>query len=384
MTTACNVTTLTTVEELHRLENDWNRLTERANGALPFVLPGWLVPWWKTFGQDRTLIRDSLRVDVVRRAGEVVGILPFMLTERPSAGPLRARSLGLLGADENLTEQRGPLYDPAVQGDVARTVAARLRADTTWDWIRWDGLDRESEFARVLEQELPLRWGRSETANVLTLQPTWEAFRAGLKRNIKESLRHCYNSLKRDGLEVRLQVAETPADVAASLPTFFRLHSARAQMQAGPQHPDRFSSPRAREFLAAACRALAERGTARVFTLEVARRPVACRIAFVMPGCLYLYYSGFDPEFGKYSVMTTTVAEIIRYAIGRGIPRLHLSMGTDVSKARWGGATSLLHEAVSVRPQWKARSAASLYAWANQQANLRGVMGPIARARRAY
>jgi CelD/BcsL family acetyltransferase involved in cellulose biosynthesis len=345
-------------------------------------MPGWLLPWWKTFGQQRALIRDSLRIEVVRRAGEVVGILPFMLTERPSGGPLQARSLGLLGADEYLTEQRAPIYDPAFQGDVARAVAARLRADDRWDWIRWDGLDRESEFARVLEHELPLRWGRSETANVLALAPTWDDFRAGLKRNIKESLRHGYNSLKRDGLQPRLQVAETPADVASALPTFFRMHSARAQMSGGPAHPDRFSSPKAREFLVRACHALAERRLARVFTLEIDGRPVACRVAFVVPGCLYLYYSGFDPNFGKYGVMTTTVAEIIKYAIGQGIPRLHLSMGSDVSKSRWGGATSLIYEAVSVRQKWKARSAERFYEWARENANVRGVMSPIARKRR--
>jgi hypothetical protein len=305
-----------------------------------------------------------------------------MLTERPRSGPVRARTLGFLGADENLTEQRAPLYDTRCQGEVARAIASHLLADPQWDWIRWDGLDRESEFARTLESTLPLRWGRSETENLLPLKPSWEEFRAGLKRNIKESLRHCYNSLKRDGFSARLLVAERPDDVEASLRTFFSLHRARACVATGVQHPDRYPTGAARRFLVEACRRLAAEGVVRVFTLEVDGEAVATRIGFMLPGVLYLYYSGFDPTWGKYSVMTTTVAEIIKYAIDRKIPMLHLSMGADVSKSRWGGPTTTLHEAYTVRPAWHSEAALSLYEWAGQTLRKPGLLSRLLPKRR--
>ena len=69
---------------------------------------------------------------------------------------------------------------------------------------------------------MPLRWGRYQPANVLPLAPTWELFRAGLKRNIKESLRRCYNSLKRDGLAIRLVVADTPDAIHTALEDVLR------------------------------------------------------------------------------------------------------------------------------------------------------------------
>jgi CelD/BcsL family acetyltransferase involved in cellulose biosynthesis len=102
----------------------------------------------------------------------------------------------------------------------------------------------------------------------------------------------------------------------------------------------------------------------------------------MMPGCLYLYYSGFDQDWGKYSVMTTTVAEAIRYAIARQVPRVHLSMGADVSKSRWGPETSLLHEAVCVRPRVSSRSALRLYTWARENAEVpRGLRGLLPKRR---
>jgi hypothetical protein len=59
------------------------------------------------------------------------------------------------------------------------------------------------------------------------------------------------------------------------------------------------------------------------------------RIGFVVRDSLYLYYSGFDPAWSRYSVMTTTVAEAIKYAISQGLRTVNLSPTKDVSKMRW-------------------------------------------------
>ena len=46
---------------------------------------------------------------------------------------------------------------------------------------------------------------------------------------------------------------------------------------------------------------------------------VAMRLGFVVDDSLYLYYSGYDPLWARYSVMTTTVAEALKYAIACGL-----------------------------------------------------------------
>ena len=373
-----NISTVTTLPELQALSSDWLELVDRARCSLPYQLPEWLISWWNAFHEDQRLIRDSLRVKVLRRnSGELVGIFPFMLTERPRFGPLRARGLNLLGADPYLTEQRAPLVDPLYEADVGRALVKDLLAEPAWDWIAWDGLQRDSALATAIESAAELRWGRTETANILTLAPTWEQFKSGLKRNIKESLRHCHNALQRDGLTVRFVVAETAADVDAALDTFFRLHTLRAGQAETIQHRDRFSAPRSRAFLRAVCARLAERDAARVFTLHVGDTPVAARVGFLLPDCLYLYYSGFDPGWGRYGVMTTTLAEAIKYAIASGIPRVHLSMGVDDSKSRWGPERVDYQEALEARPAWSSRSALRLYLWAREDVALRRALGRV-------
>jgi CelD/BcsL family acetyltransferase involved in cellulose biosynthesis len=107
-------------------------------------------------------------------------------------------------------------------------------------------------------------------------------------------------------------------------------------MTTAPEHLDRFANKLLRDFLRDVCERLCRRGALRLFQLKVGSEVVASRIGFVIGDSLYLYYSGFDPKWSRFSVMTTTVAEAIKYAIAHGLKTVNLSPAKDVSKTRWG------------------------------------------------
>jgi CelD/BcsL family acetyltransferase involved in cellulose biosynthesis len=317
-----------------------------------------MTTWWAHFREDRVAVRDSLFLLTVRTpAGELVGVVPLMRTGRPGRGVAAFRTLTFLGADAYITELRRPIVDPAYERDVAIAVTKHLASAHGWDWIRWPGIARAGAFAAGLEQHGNIEWSTELPAYELELADTWDKFKSGLKRNIKESLRHCYNAPKRDGLEVRFDVAKTREEVGPALERFLYLHSLRADVTDAVEHPNRFASARARGFLLDLCGKLADDGVVRVFTLLVNEKPAACRIGFMLPQTLYLYYSGYDPAWRKYSIMTTTVAEAIKYAIDAKLRSVHLSTGTDVSKTRWGATETVFQDAVVVRASLRSRLA---------------------------
>jgi CelD/BcsL family acetyltransferase involved in cellulose biosynthesis len=88
---------------------------------------------------------------------------------------------------------------------------------------------------------------------------------------------------------------------------------------------------------------------------------VATRIGFAMGDTLYLYFSGSDPAWRKYSVMTTAVAEAFQRAIAEGFAAVNLSNGTDVSKTRWAPERIDYHDLVQVAPSRRARLAHGAY-----------------------
>jgi CelD/BcsL family acetyltransferase involved in cellulose biosynthesis len=356
------VQVVTSRDGLSALRPDYERLNAIAHNGLPFLLHDWHLAWWEHFPNRSATIRDDLRVFVVRQqAGACVGIVPFVLTRRPGVRGIGVGVLNPIGADPYLTELRMPLVDPDHAALCARAVLRALDRDPSWDWIVWDGTNQVPAFQAVLADAAPLTDGPSMPDHLMDLAPTWEEFRTGLKRNIRESLRHCYNSLKRDGIEFELKVAATPDEVRDALPAFLELHAKRAAVKEGVAHPDRFQGEAAKAFLHSVAERLADRGLTRIFTLHIAGRPAASRMGFMVGESLYLYYSGFDPAFGKYSIMTTTTAEAIKYAISQGLKTVNLSAGTDVSKSRWGARVLEFSEATQVRDRARSRLAYRIF-----------------------
>jgi CelD/BcsL family acetyltransferase involved in cellulose biosynthesis len=321
------------LEGVAELEGDFARLQAVTGNTLPFALFEWQLAWCRHFRRQDPAVGDEPLFHVVRnREGDCVAIVPLILTRR-RVGMLRIVSLGLMGADPAITEIRTSLVQPGYADSVADALSVSLPKDSEWDWIQWTGVC--DEFCAALGRRRGLDWLPVPPSYVLDLPPSWDMFRAALKRNIRESLRHCYNSLKRDGHTFVLDVAATPDSVRAALERLFVLHALRAAMPGSIPHPNHFVAEGVRRFLHEVCGKLAARDIVRVFQLTIGGRVVASRIGFEVGDSLYLYYSGFDPEWSKYSVMTTTVAEAIKYAIARGLKTVNLSPGNDVSKTRW-------------------------------------------------
>jgi CelD/BcsL family acetyltransferase involved in cellulose biosynthesis len=368
------VDTIRSVAGIAALRADYDRLSRVASNKLPFALHEWHVAWCEHFLNCNPRIREEALFYVVRNLErECVALVPFVICKR-MLGPLKIVSVNFLGADPAITEIRAPLIEPGYEKITAHAVQDLLAKEGAWDWVDWT--DISDAFANSLDTQ-QLHWQPGLSAYVLDLPSTWPEFRSGLKRNIRESLRHCYNSLKRDGHRFECIVIDRPEDIGDALDEFLRLHAMRANYRASVIHPERFSSKVSRDFLYSVCRQLAARGAVRIFQLRINSKIVATRIGFVVDDSLYLYYSGFDPQWARYSVMTTTVAEAIKYAIAQGLATVNLSPTNDISKARWGPREvtyrsayqqgARLHSGLVHRAYLKARSAEGIQSWILQR-----------------
>jgi CelD/BcsL family acetyltransferase involved in cellulose biosynthesis len=351
--------TVTTVEGVVALKADYEHLNQAAASTLPFALHDWHVAWCRHFFNCSRQIQDELLFLVMREAaGSCIGILPFILSRR-RVGPLKVVSVDLLGADPAITEIRTPLVAPGYERLAAYAAQSRLNTLGNWDWIYWTGIG--GAFGETLAAGGRLLWQPAVTDFVLDMPPTWGEFRLRLNRNIRESLRHCYNSLKRDHHSFELQVIDSLPELQRGLDRFLALHLMRANAESGPMHPDRFASRVSREFLFDVCERLCRRGALRLFQLKVGSKIVAMRMGFLTGDGLYLYYSGFDPAWSRYSVMTTALAEIIKYAIAHGIKTVNLSPGKVVSKTRWGPREVDYHSAYEQGARLRSRLARRVY-----------------------
>lgn len=351
--------TVTDVAGIRALDADYARLCRVTGNGLPFSQHAWHLTWCKHFLNGDPRIEDEPLFYILRDArNDCVGILPFIVSRR-RFGPLKVVSVVLLGADPAITEIRTPLVQEGYGHLTARAARDALENVADWDWIHWSGLN--GEFAAALSAGKDLQWQAPVSDFVLDLPPSWEEFRSGLKHNIRESLRHCYNSLARHGHSFEFDVIESPAELRPALSRFLQLHRMRAACARGPAHPDRFASPVSQEFLYAVCERLADSGALKLFALKIGAEIVAMRIGFVVGDALYLYYSGFDPQWWNFSVITTTLAEAIKYAIGLGLRIVNLSPTRDIAKTRWGARQVDYGSAYQTRARLRSRLANSAY-----------------------
>jgi CelD/BcsL family acetyltransferase involved in cellulose biosynthesis len=242
---------------------------------------------------------------------------------------------------QHLFEIREMLVRPGREQQAMAAVLERAHQIPGWDWIELSAhgkglselnglLGRRQDHAFDIHSE-PLTY-----IPLMTLEGTWEAQRQKLKRNIKESIRHCYNSLRRDGHEHRFVMDGGSVDAADAAARLVELHHRRSLVSQRRWHRDHFADDSIRSFEVDVLRNMHAAGRVRFAELSIGASVVAARACLEAHGGLYFYYSGFDPEWWKYSVMTLVVTEAIQDAIARGLSTVNFSPGIDDSKSRWG------------------------------------------------
>ena len=374
-----NVELLTTMEQVERIVPEWHEFDISGRMPLPFATADWTLAWWRHLSSNRSAIRDHVFTLAVRdRSRTLVGVAPLMITERPAVGPLRLRCLQFIGADDNITEVRTLSARPGHEAVVYRAVAGYVNeASDQWHWMLWTGIQHAADGFPVAEVGGG-RWVRRVSDWLLPLAPTWDQFRAGLHRNIKESLRKCRNAPNRVGLDFRLEVATRPEDLGPALDRFFELHAARARRTDTVYHPNVFETAAAQSFLRELCALYARRGITHIFNLKLGRSTIATRLGFKLGSSMYLYFSGYDEAYSRYSAMTSCLAGAIRWSIEAGLKTVNLSTGTDVSKTRWGPEEHFFDDAHLVSPGLSAHAAHFAYEWLNRRLTskrMRGFLG---------
>ena len=357
-----NVERLTYADAFETLLPEWEALDAGLSPRTPFTSPIWNQLWWKYFARRSILRRDECFVHALRDAsGRLVAVAPLMLTHEPSFGPVRVRKVQFFGTDPSLTEIRGIVCPVERQGEVVDALIGHFAGrGNNWDLLKWSGIRLDGKLHEKLLSSRYMRAGRTLPDYLICLPASWTEFRSRLSNNTRKSLRKAHEFLDRDGHDVALRVTERHDELSEALERFFVLHTARAQATDMARHRDSFAHWRHRKFVGELVHRMGALHHLRVFQLEIDGEIVASRIAFALDQDLYLYFSGYDPKWRKYGIMTRLMVETIKWAIDVGFARVNLSTGKDLSKLRWKPTEIGFQEAVQISPSLRGQVALRL------------------------
>lgn len=308
----------------------WDDLVRAMPRPSPFLLHGWLLEWYRHYGQG-----SEFAAHAAFRDGGLVAALPLVRT--PWRGLRVSRFLG--GQQSSLADLLLDPAEPAATG--AALIADARRAH---DFAELFGLDTESRIARIAgEDELHL-FPRAD-GPVLDLTDDWESlYEAKVSAKRRSSYRRRLRQLEGRG-KVEFGSARTPTDLEALLPDVFRLHALRWM---GLSDGSGFATPRGVDFHRAALAALAEQGVVRLSTMTFEGGVIAFALAFALAGRLYGYRTAFDPSFARCSPGLLTLHALLASACREGLQRVEFLGAADAFKAELADRFEPLHVGIGL------------------------------------
>jgi CelD/BcsL family acetyltransferase involved in cellulose biosynthesis len=326
-------TTVVTDADWNSMAEEWDRLLDASDQRVYFLRWSWIKLWWETYRpQGSRLYIIACRDDF----GEVVGLAPFYIRQRRTAGIPHVREIAFLGTGVfvQTSEYLDLIARRGYEELVCRAVVNCLMAREDWDSLWLNEVPSNSKMLPHLQRELgeKAHVAPSNRSRYIDTTVDWDSFLSSLAK----STRYGVVGKTRKLFELhkcRFQRVETLEELTPALDAMIQLHQARLKSKGEPGSfvLDGFESL----IRKAAVTGLSE-GRIRVWTLEIDGKIAAARLAFFDNGVVHAFQGGFDPAFAKHSLGTIMVGLCVRDCIeDESIREYDFMGGTDRYKDWW-------------------------------------------------
>lgn len=293
-----------------------------------FLHPLWLRTWFGEFGGSREALL------LTSGNGSVTGVAPLMRDEG---------RLTFLG-DPSICDYMDFLVGDGGSEEAYRQLWQRVCGE---DWAELDlwGLPEASP-TRLQVMRLARESGCGVAEELEAVAPrielpsSWDEYLLSLSKKDRHELRRKLRRLHESGARVDFTVASQPSDVAAQVEEFLRLHTISRHDKA------EFMTGAMPSFFRRMALAMAGAGLLRLFMLRLDDKPAATVMCFDAGCCLYMYNSGYDPEFSPLAVGLLSKAMVIEWAIGQGKASLDFLRGNEPYKYDLGARDRRIYRLV--------------------------------------
>jgi CelD/BcsL family acetyltransferase involved in cellulose biosynthesis len=285
----------------------------------PFILPTWMKVWWHHFRPDTEPYLLS-----VRDEQQVIGVAPLQISNYIAS---------LIGGD-NVCDYLDFIVVSGRENDFFNVIIEDLKKQNVKQLnlglLRPDSVvvSKLSDFARA--RNLMVSLTKEDVSSEMDLSSTFEDYLALLNTKQRHEVRRKMRRLSEAGnISYRFLNGNTGLD--SLLDTFLHLFSLARDDKA------HFMTPDMTVFFRALSHALAEIGLLRFGLLEIDTEPAAMVMCFDYNNTIYLYNSGFDPQYDSLSVGLMSKILTIQESIRQGNKRFEFLKGNEIYKERLGG-----------------------------------------------
>lgn len=305
------------LQSFESIYDAWKKLYDSSSIAPFFSSPGWSKIWWQQFGSG-----TELRLGAVKQGTKDIGIAPLKVNGGVasfigSSDVCDYLDFVIAPGSEDIFF--GKLLDTLKFEGILRLDLAPLRPDST---VRSSliNIARNNEWRVSCDQE--------DVTVELNLPSGWEEYLQFLSGKQRHELNRKLRRLNEEGdLNYRTATDAKESDID----TFVRLFRESRQDKAA------FLTSQMESFFRSIARVMAEQRLLRLNILELDRKPVAATMCFDYRDTVYLYNSGYQPDYGWLSVGVISKALCIKDSIERHKKRFDFLKGDEAYKYQLGG-----------------------------------------------
>ena len=308
-----------TQESFASLTSYWTDLRYNLRWDSIFVLPSWLEVWWRAFGSG-----TELYLCAVRQKEKIIGIAPLLVKEKTAS---------IIGSADvcdylDFVVARGMerdfftiLLDDLGQKGINHLDLSPLRPDSTV-------LTNLVGIAQ--NQKYEVLCNLVDVSLELDLPSTWDEYLGILTGKQRHEVRRKLRRLWEAG-NVDYHIVEDSTAVHDIMDTFLKLFSKTRKEKAT------FMTTKMESFFRSMADTMAKARLLRLGILELDTLPAAMVMCFDYNDCMYLYNSGYNPQYSSLSVGLLSKVLCIKDGIRRGRKRFDFLKGAEAYKYHLGG-----------------------------------------------
>jgi CelD/BcsL family acetyltransferase involved in cellulose biosynthesis len=281
------------------------------------LLPRWLKVWQQVFGRG-----SQPYLFEVRENRNLIGIAPLLVSEG------KASFIGSPDVCDYMDFVIAPCKEQAFFTAVLDNLKRDGIVELFLESLRGDStvMTCLNDLAKGTGYEVTVT--RENVSLDLELPSTWDDYLKTLSPKQRRETGRRFRRLDEEG-EVNYRVVEDAEPEVIDI--FFKL------MRVSRKDKAAFLTPEMESFFRALAQTMAEARMLRFGVLEISKRPVAAVMCFDYNHKVYLYNSGYNPEYGYISVGLLSKLLSIKDSIERGEKAYDFLKGPEEYKYRLGG-----------------------------------------------
>jgi CelD/BcsL family acetyltransferase involved in cellulose biosynthesis len=285
----------------------------------PFVLPVWLKVWWDIFGSGHESFIHAVQED-----GKIIGIAPLMKT---------ADVVSFLGATD-VCDYQDFVTAPGKENVFFSALLDNLKKQgirsLNLAHVRPDSVVLNSLVPLAQEKGCVVETTREDISFEMDLPGTFDGYLESLTTKQRHEVKRKLRRLTEEGTINYRFISKEP-ELSEALGTFYRMFVESRQDKAA------FLTDKMKVYFNTLVATLADSGLLRLGVLELDNKPVAEILCFEYQSCMYLYNSGYDPQYVGLSAGLLSKVMAIKDSIDKGIKKFDFLKGPEPYKAHLGG-----------------------------------------------